>query len=90
MKLDSHLNTGEGGIYGEECKSLRRKLDAHIVVLLVAGGKKGSGFSLEIGAADDAQATEMAKSLVKALQHIAQRVEAQIEEKTFQWHPDSE
>lgn len=60
---------GERGKYDEECEEVFRETQAEGVLLIVANGKRGSGFSAFIKA-------ELAAEIPNALRQVADEIES--------------
>jgi len=69
------MRIGEPGKYGPECQELRERLEAEVVALLVGGGERGSGFSIEISACDATEADRAARMTAELLRDVADEID---------------
>lgn len=68
------MATGPGK-YDKECTIIRATCEAQGVVLMVLGGNRGSGFSVQLPATSEA---DSCRQLVKILRDMADQIEADI------------
>jgi hypothetical protein len=75
------IKIGEPGKYGPECAQLRQDLGAEVVAVMVGNGNKGSGFTVEIEARNEAHADQIARTLAGLLREVAENIESTLEAK---------